>query len=140
VFATLSSADQLPPEDGHEPGFWSKICGDTQCENAAGQAVRRLALSQPKDHDAERKKDVREWVMIYYNREVFEQFLFPVPPDAEFWPLFRPVDPDDHDFGRTCPDGGNPCKEDLAENELVHENSCLPYEHVWVISLGRTQL
>lgn len=142
VFAALSSDDDIPPEDDHEPGFWSKICGNEQEGNAADQAVRRLALSRLSEEgdESERKTDAVERILMYYSRESFDRFLFPVPPDAEFWFLFRPVDPDEHDFGRTCPAGGNPCNEDLAEDELVHENSRLPYDDVWVISLGKTRL
>ena len=90
----------------------------------ADEAVYRFALVLD-------KKVEKEYVLLYYDRTAFASFLMPVPPDAGFFPLFRPVTPEEgHSFGRTCPGRPGDCKEDLAEDELVHPNSSVAYDAV----------
>ena len=135
VFASLAEGDDASPDASHVPGFWQKIQDEKGFRmTLADEAVYRFALVLD-------KKVEKEYVLLYYDRAAFASFLMPVPPDAGFFPLFRPVTPEEgHSFGRTCPGRPGDCKEDLAEDELVHPNSSVAYDAVWAVSLGRTSL
>lgn len=96
--------------------------------SVAAEAVYRLALGRS-------AKAPQKRLLLRYDAEPFETFRYPVPPDAEFWPLFRPIERgEDHDFGRTCP-GGPPCDEERDEPELVHGNPPISTDRVWMRSL-----
>jgi hypothetical protein len=115
VFAT---PDQRPAdENSDDPNtFFEHLQRVQRPEHSlAEEAVYRLAL-------ATSAQAPQKQLLLRYEADPFETFRYPVPPDAEFWPLFCPVEQgEDEDFGRTCP-GGPPCDEERDEPELVHEN------------------
>lgn len=127
VFATLGEREA--DADGDPKTFHDHLQNVQRPKHSlAEEAVYRLALSQSADSPKER-------LLLLYESAPFETFRYPVPPDAEFWPLFRPVEQgEDHAFGRTCP-GGHPCDEERDEPELVHGNPPISSDRVWVRSL-----
>jgi hypothetical protein len=135
VFATLTVQDDDAPGGNHSPQFWEEIDDlvDSSDRNRthASVAAKRLAL------DPEPSKN-RHYVLLYYDHSSLDSCRYPTPPDAEFFPHFRPVNPDEHDYGRTCPpvNGEDECNEDLAVPEVVHSNPPVDADHVWIRSLG----
>jgi hypothetical protein len=130
VFATFVEDDEDPPAE-HTPGFFQRLrTAQRPGWSLAAEAEDRLAL-------ATSPKTGEEYLFLYYDASSYPLFRYPVPPDAEFWPLFRPIErTDTADFGRTCP-GGLPCKEERAEAELVHANQPpTASDRVWMRSLG----
>ena len=130
VFATLAEDDKEPPGD-HSPGFFQRLrTVQRPGWSLAAEAEDRLALA-PAPSTGE------EYLFLYYDASSYPTFRYPVPPDAEFWPLFRPIErTDTAGFGRTCP-GGLPCNEERAEAELVHANQPpTSSDRIWMRSLG----
>lgn len=134
VFATFTPDDENVP-DTHSPQFWEEV--DELVESSNGDqthahiAANRLAL------DPDPNKN-RRYLLLYYDHSSAGPCRYPTPPDAEFFPYFRPVDPNQHDYGWTCPptDGEDECNEDLAVPEVVHSNPPMDAGHVWIRSLG----
>lgn len=134
VFATFDVEDAVPPDAGHQPGFWQTIRGERRRgRTVAGEAVYRLALASAREQVAQ------EWLLLYYDAAGLMPCRYPVPPDAGFSARFRPVAPaDGHPFGRTCPGPRDACDEDLAHDEVVHANHPVAYDDIWIVSLGST--
>lgn len=130
VFSTLvvdSSEDA-----GEEPTTFFEHLKDVQRHDwpVAKEAVYRLALET-------RPYSNQEYLLLTYESSPFDTHRYPVPPDAEFWPLFHPIERDETSpYGKTCPDG-HPCDEERAEPELVHSNPPIAAERVQMRSLGR---
>lgn len=122
VFATLGEREA--EADGDSTTFYDHLQNVQRPKHSlAEEAVYRLALARSPESPQKR-------LLLRYEATPFERFRYPVPPDAEFWPLFRPVEQgEDHAFGRTCP-GGPPCDEERDEPELVHENPLIASDHV----------
>lgn len=122
VFATLGEREG--EGEGNTKTFYDHLQNVQRPKHSlAEEAVYRLALSRSGDSPQKR-------LLLLYETDPFEVFRYPVPPDAEFWPLFRPVEQEeDHDFGRTCP-GGHSCDEERDEPELVHGNPLISAERV----------
>lgn len=98
----------------------------------AKEAVYRLAL-------ATRPYPRSEYLLLDCDSSPFDDFRYPVPPDAEFWLLFRPIERSDSlPYGKTCPGGPPDCDEERAEPELVLSNPPISGEHVRMRSLGPT--
>jgi hypothetical protein len=80
-----------------------------------------------------------EYLLLDYDSSVFDNFRYPVPPDAEFWSLFRPIERSNaFPYGKTCPGGPPDCDEERAEPELVHRNPPISGEYIRMRSLGPT--
>lgn len=127
VFSTLGVRDE--DGEGAPTTFYEHLRKVQRPDHSlAEEAVYRLALSRSADSPRER-------LILLYETDPFNAFRYPVPPDAEFWPLFRPVENGEpHDFGRTCP-GGHPCDEERDEPELVHANPLISSDRMWMRSL-----
>jgi hypothetical protein len=135
VFTTLTAEDDENPEGNHSPRFWEEIDdfidASADDQTHASIAAERLALDP--DPSTERR-----YLLLYYDHSSVGPCRYPTPPDAEFFPYFRPVNPDEYDYGWTCPpsDGEDECDEDLAAPEVVHANPPIDAERVWIRSLG----
>lgn len=127
VFATLGERES--EGDGDSMTFYDHLQNMQRPKHSlAEEAVYRLALTSSPESPQER-------LLLRYEAISFETFRYPVPPDAEFWPLFRPVEQgEDHAFGRTCP-GGPPCDEERDEPELVHGNPPISSDRVQMRTL-----
>lgn len=131
VFSTLVVASS--EDGGEESTTFLEHLRDVQRPDwsVAKEAVYCLALET-------RPYPNQEYLLLTYDSSPFDTFRYPVPPDVEFWPLFRPIERDEESpHGKTCP-GGPPCDEERAEPELVHSNPPISAERVRMRSLGRT--
>lgn len=127
VFATPQPGDNAPPSDHHTPAFCATIQSVAHTgRSEADCAVYRLALGQRASADH---------VLLYYTMDWdASECKYPVPPDAAFQPLFRPVD-GDAPFGQTSPGPVDEDHADHAEPELVHPNYPMAPQQVWIRSL-----
>jgi len=128
VFATLGVRETGEDTEGSNTFYEHLQRVQRPNHSLAEEAVHCLALARSVDSPQER-------LLLLYEADPFETFRYPVPPDAEFWPLFRPIEQEeDHEFGRTCP-GGPLCEEERDEPELVHENPSISSERIRMRSL-----
>lgn len=127
VFATPWGRDE--DNEGNSSTFYNHLQKVQRPDHSrAEEAVYRLGLARSGNFPRKR-------ILLVYETGPFETFRYPMPPDAEFWPLFRPIEPgENHEFGRTCP-GGHPCDEERDEPELVHGNPPISADRVWIRSL-----
>lgn len=135
VFATFASDDENTPETDHSPQFWEEIADLVESSDGerthAYFAAKCLALAPDPNKE-------RSYLLLYYDHSLVGPCRYPTPPDAEFFPYFRPVNPNEYDYGWTCPpsEGEDECSEDLAVPEVVHANPPIDTDHVWIRSVG----